>query len=94
MRVKTWLNASCSPAQASNLQQHEGVFHVHLYPLKIEQRGSKCLFSIFVPLPAAICLLKKLLEPDPNKRPNIHQVMADSWLQLANKNTGAPYLNR
>lgn len=43
---------------------------------------------------AAICLLKKLLEPDPNKRPNIHQVMADSWLQLANKNTGAPYLNR
>ncbi|KAG7271918.1 hypothetical protein CRUP_024568, partial [Coryphaenoides rupestris] len=43
---------------------------------------------------AAICLLKKLLEPDPAKRPNIHQVMADSWLQLANKNTGAPYLNR
>lgn len=43
---------------------------------------------------AAICLLKKLLEPDPNKRPNIHQVMADSWLQLANRNTGAPYLNR
>ncbi|XP_056140309.1 LOW QUALITY PROTEIN: hormonally up-regulated neu tumor-associated kinase homolog A [Lampris incognitus] len=43
---------------------------------------------------SAICLLKKLLEPDPSKRPNIHQVMADSWLQLANKNTGAPYLNR
>lgn len=50
--------------------------------------------SLFLPPSAAICLLKKLLEPDPNKRPNIHQVMADSWLQLANKNTGAPYLNR
>lgn len=50
--------------------------------------------SFFPPPSAAICLLKKLLEPDPNKRPNIHQVMADSWLQLANKNTGAPYLNR
>lgn len=54
----------------------------------------KLFFSLFLLCPAAICLLKKLLEPDPSKRPNIHQVMADSWLQLANKNTGAPYLNR
>lgn len=51
-------------------------------------------YNVFFSVSAAICLLKKLLEPDPNKRPNIHQVMADSWLQLANKNTGAPYLNR
>lgn len=43
---------------------------------------------------AAISLLKRLLEPDPEKRPNIHQVMADSWLQLGNPHTGVPYLNR
>lgn len=43
---------------------------------------------------AAISLLKRLLEPDPKKRPNIHQVMADPWLQLGNPHTGVPYLNR
>ncbi|XP_016394679.1 hormonally up-regulated neu tumor-associated kinase homolog A-like [Sinocyclocheilus rhinocerous] len=43
---------------------------------------------------AATSLLKKLLEPDPVKRPNIHQVMADPWLQLGNPHTGVPYLNR
>lgn len=59
---------------------------------KANESKVRFIFSSLVS--AAICLLKKLLEPDPNKRPNIHQVMADSWLQLANKNTGTPYLKR
>lgn len=68
-------------------------------PFSLRALHQKMVDKEMNPLPptlstAAICLLKKLLEPDPNKRPNIHQVMADSWLQLANKNTGAPYLNR
>ncbi|XP_035288335.1 hormonally up-regulated neu tumor-associated kinase homolog A [Anguilla rostrata] len=44
--------------------------------------------------PDAVNLVKKLLEPDPIKRPNIHQVMSDPWLNLGNPQTGAPYLNR
>lgn len=68
-------------------------------PFSLRALHQKMVDKEMNPLPpslctAAICLLKKLLEPDPAKRPNIHQVMADSWLQLANKNTGAPYLNR
>ncbi|XP_047462398.1 hormonally up-regulated neu tumor-associated kinase homolog A [Mugil cephalus] len=68
-------------------------------PFSLRALHQKMVDKEMNPLPpslstAAICLLKKLLEPDPSKRPNIHQVMADSWLQLANKNTGAPYLNR
>ncbi|XP_062262771.1 hormonally up-regulated neu tumor-associated kinase homolog A [Platichthys flesus] len=68
-------------------------------PFSLRALHQKMVDKEMNPLPpslctAAICLLKKLLEPDPIKRPNIHQVMADSWLQLANKNTGAPYLNR
>ncbi|XP_034055505.1 LOW QUALITY PROTEIN: hormonally up-regulated neu tumor-associated kinase homolog A [Gymnodraco acuticeps] len=68
-------------------------------PFSLRALHQKMVDKEMNPLPpslctAAICLLKKLLEPDPNKRPNIHQVMADSWLQLANKNTGTPYLNR
>ncbi|XP_056267708.1 hormonally up-regulated neu tumor-associated kinase homolog isoform X2 [Pseudoliparis swirei] len=68
-------------------------------PFSLRALHQKMVDKEMNPLPpslssAAICLLKKLLEPDPNKRPNIHQVMADSWLQLANRNTGAPYLNR
>uniref|UniRef100_A0A3B4HAQ6 non-specific serine/threonine protein kinase n=1 Tax=Pundamilia nyererei TaxID=303518 RepID=A0A3B4HAQ6_9CICH len=62
-------------------------------PFSLRALHQKMVDKEMNPLPptlstAAICLLKKLLEPDPNKRPNIHQVMADSWLQLANKNTG------
>ncbi|CAG5873341.1 hormonally up-regulated neu tumor-associated kinase homolog A [Menidia menidia] len=68
-------------------------------PFSLRGLHQKMVDKEMNPLPpslstAAICLLKKLLEPDPNKRPNIHQVMADSWLQLANKNTGAPFLKR
>ncbi|XP_041707388.1 hormonally up-regulated neu tumor-associated kinase homolog A isoform X1 [Coregonus clupeaformis] len=68
-------------------------------PFSLRALHQKMVDKDMNPLPpslstAAICLLKKLLEPDPAKRPNIHQVMADSWLQLANANTGAPYLNR
>uniref|UniRef100_A0A3B3C583 non-specific serine/threonine protein kinase n=1 Tax=Oryzias melastigma TaxID=30732 RepID=A0A3B3C583_ORYME len=68
-------------------------------PFSLRGLHQKMVDKEMNPLPpwlstGALCLLKKLLEPDPNKRPNIHQVMADSWLQLANKNTGAPYLNR
>ncbi|XP_017273669.1 hormonally up-regulated neu tumor-associated kinase homolog A [Kryptolebias marmoratus] len=68
-------------------------------PFNLRTLHQKMVDKEMKPLPpslstAAICLLKKLLEPDPNKRPNIHQVMADSWLQLANKNTGVPYLKR
>ncbi|XDV54406.1 hypothetical protein PO909_022702 [Leuciscus waleckii] len=40
---------------------------------------------------AAVNLLKRLLEPDPDKRPTIHDVMTDSWLQLGNPHTGVPY---
>ncbi|KAK7125646.1 hypothetical protein R3I93_021121 [Phoxinus phoxinus] len=43
---------------------------------------------------AAVNLLNRLFEPDPDMRPNIHQVMTDSWLQLGNPHTGVPYLNR
>ncbi|XP_062309732.1 hormonally up-regulated neu tumor-associated kinase homolog A [Osmerus eperlanus] len=68
-------------------------------PFSLRALHQKMVDKEMNPLPpslstAAICLLKKLLEPDPAKRPNIHQVMADSWLQLANTHTGAPYLNR
>ncbi|KAM9332938.1 hormonally up-regulated neu tumor-associated kinase homolog A [Pholidichthys leucotaenia] len=68
-------------------------------PFSLRALHQKMVDKEMNPLPpsltsAAICFLKKLLEPDPDKRPNIHQVMADSWLGLANKNTGAPYLNR
>ncbi|XP_055792777.1 hormonally up-regulated neu tumor-associated kinase homolog A-like [Salvelinus fontinalis] len=68
-------------------------------PFSLRALHQKMVDKDMNPLPpslstAAICLLKKLLEPDPAKRPNIHQVMVDSWLQLANVNTGAPYLNR
>ncbi|XP_028323308.1 hormonally up-regulated neu tumor-associated kinase homolog A [Gouania willdenowi] len=68
-------------------------------PFSLRALHQKMVDKEMRPLPpslstAGICLLKKLLEPNPNKRPNIHQVMADSWLQLANKNTGAPILNR
>ncbi|KAM6985628.1 hormonally up-regulated neu tumor-associated kinase homolog B [Aplochiton taeniatus] len=68
-------------------------------PFSLRALHQKMVDKEMNPLPpslstAAICLLKKLLEPDPAKRPNIHQVMADSWLQLANYHTGAPYLNR
>ncbi|XP_036823747.1 hormonally up-regulated neu tumor-associated kinase homolog A isoform X2 [Oncorhynchus mykiss] len=68
-------------------------------PFSLRALHQKMVDKDMNPLPpslstAAICLLKKLLEPDPAKRPNIHQVMVDSWLQLANANTGAPYLNR
>uniref|UniRef100_A0A3Q2ZNW6 non-specific serine/threonine protein kinase n=1 Tax=Kryptolebias marmoratus TaxID=37003 RepID=A0A3Q2ZNW6_KRYMA len=59
-------------------------------PFNLRTLHQKMVDKEMKPLPpslstAAICLLKKLLEPDPNKRPNIHQVMADSWLQLARK---------
>ncbi|KTF86915.1 hypothetical protein cypCar_00034662 [Cyprinus carpio] len=73
-------------------------------PFTVEPFSLKALHQRMVdkdmnPLPpsissAATSLLKKLLEPDPNKRPNIHQVMADPWLQLGNPHTGVPYLNR
>uniref|UniRef100_A0A671NKU2 non-specific serine/threonine protein kinase n=1 Tax=Sinocyclocheilus anshuiensis TaxID=1608454 RepID=A0A671NKU2_9TELE len=73
-------------------------------PFTVEPFSLKALHQRMVdkdmnPLPpsissAAISLLKRLLEPDPNKRPNIHQVMADPWLQLGNPHTGVPYLNR
>ncbi|XP_028840755.1 hormonally up-regulated neu tumor-associated kinase homolog [Denticeps clupeoides] len=42
----------------------------------------------------ATSLLKSLLEPDPEMRPNIHQVMSEPWLQLGNPHTLMPYLNR
>uniref|UniRef100_A0A3B4UH69 non-specific serine/threonine protein kinase n=1 Tax=Seriola dumerili TaxID=41447 RepID=A0A3B4UH69_SERDU len=59
-------------------------------PFSLRALHQKMVDKEMNPLPpslstAAICLLKKLLEPDPNKRPNIHQVMADSWLQLHRK---------
>lgn len=73
-------------------------------PFTVEPFNLKALHQRMVdkdmnPLPpsissAAISLVKRLLEPDPEKRPNIHQVMADSWLQLGNPHTGVPYLNR
>ncbi|KAI4888790.1 hypothetical protein NFI96_028293 [Prochilodus magdalenae] len=73
-------------------------------PFTVEPFSLKALHQRMVdkdmnPLPpslssAAVSLLKSLLEPDPAKRPNIHQVMADSWLQLGNPHTGVPYLNR
>ncbi|KAK2871019.1 hypothetical protein QQF64_002137 [Cirrhinus molitorella] len=73
-------------------------------PFTVEPFSLKALHQRMVdkdmnPLPpsissAATCLLRRLLEPDPNKRPNIHQVMADQWLQLGNPHTGVPYLNR
>uniref|UniRef100_A0A1A8E3E7 non-specific serine/threonine protein kinase n=1 Tax=Nothobranchius kadleci TaxID=1051664 RepID=A0A1A8E3E7_NOTKA len=68
-------------------------------PFNLRALHQKMVDKEMKPLPrslstAAICLLKKLLEPDPSKRPNIHQVMADSWLQLANRNTGVPLIHR
>ncbi|KAG9263696.1 hormonally up-regulated neu tumor-associated kinase [Astyanax mexicanus] len=73
-------------------------------PFTVEPFSLKALHQRMVdkdmnPLPpsvssAAVSLLKSLLEPDPAKRPNIHQVMGDSWLQLGNPHTGVPYLNR
>ncbi|XP_018618987.2 hormonally up-regulated neu tumor-associated kinase homolog [Scleropages formosus] len=38
--------------------------------------------------PAAVSLLKSLLEPDPARRPSIHQVMSDPWFHL-----GSPQLD-
>lgn len=73
-------------------------------PFTVEPFSLKALHQRMVdkdmnPLPssissAAVSLLKSLLEPDPAERPNIHQVMGDSWLQLGNPHTGVPYLNR
>ncbi|XP_051972182.1 hormonally up-regulated neu tumor-associated kinase homolog A [Xyrauchen texanus] len=73
-------------------------------PFTVEPFSLKALHQRMVdkdmnPLPpsissAAVSLLKRLLEPDPDKRPNIHQVMEDSWLQLRNPHTRVPYLNR
>ncbi|RXN27596.1 hormonally up-regulated neu tumor-associated kinase -like protein [Labeo rohita] len=73
-------------------------------PFTVEPFSLKALHQRMVdkdmnPLPpsissAATSLLRRLLEPDPDKRPNIHQVMADQWLQLGNPHTGVPYLNR
>uniref|UniRef100_A0A8C9RBR4 non-specific serine/threonine protein kinase n=1 Tax=Scleropages formosus TaxID=113540 RepID=A0A8C9RBR4_SCLFO len=68
-------------------------------PFNLRALHQKMVDKEMNPLPpelssAAVHLLKNLLEPDPNKRPNIHQVMSDSWLQLGNPQTGTPYLNR
>ncbi|MFT7818490.1 hormonally up-regulated neu tumor-associated kinase [Arapaima gigas] len=68
-------------------------------PFNLRALHQKMVDKEMNPLPpelssAAVNLLKNLLEPDPNKRPNIHQVMSDSWLQLGNPQTGTPYLNR
>ncbi|KAG1970397.1 hormonally up-regulated neu tumor-associated kinase homolog A-like [Pimephales promelas] len=72
-------------------------------PFTVEPFSLKALHQRMVdkdmnPLPpsissAAVNLLKRLLEPDPDKRPNIHQVMTDSWLRLANPHMRVPYLN-
>ncbi|KAG5284018.1 hypothetical protein AALO_G00022040 [Alosa alosa] len=68
-------------------------------PFSLRALHQKMVDREMNPLPtnlssAAGNLLKSLLEPDPAKRPNIHQVMSDSWLQLGNPHTLAPYLNR
>uniref|UniRef100_A0A3Q2TIW1 non-specific serine/threonine protein kinase n=1 Tax=Fundulus heteroclitus TaxID=8078 RepID=A0A3Q2TIW1_FUNHE len=56
-------------------------------PFSLRALHQKMVDKEMNPLPptlstAAICLLKKLLEPDPHRRPNIHQVMTDSWLHV------------
>ncbi|XP_015197306.1 hormonally up-regulated neu tumor-associated kinase homolog A [Lepisosteus oculatus] len=43
---------------------------------------------------AAVNMLRSLLEPDPVKRPNIHQVMMDPWLRSGSPPHGAACLNR
>ncbi|KAJ8266666.1 hypothetical protein GJAV_G00133230 [Gymnothorax javanicus] len=68
-------------------------------PFSLRALHQKMVDKEMNPLPShlstdAVCLVKKLLEPDPIKRPNIHQVMSDPWLNLGNPQTGAPYLNR
>ncbi|KAJ8342533.1 hypothetical protein SKAU_G00324610 [Synaphobranchus kaupii] len=68
-------------------------------PFSLRALHQKMVDKEMNPLPPhlstdAVSLLKKLLEPDPLKRPNIHQVMSNPWLNLGNPQTGAPYLNR
>ncbi|KAJ8412525.1 hypothetical protein AAFF_G00128610 [Aldrovandia affinis] len=68
-------------------------------PFSLRALHQKMVDKEMNPLPAqlsldAVSLVKNLMEPDPNKRPNIHQVMSDPWLNLGNPQTGAPYLNR
>ncbi|KAG9351764.1 hypothetical protein JZ751_023015 [Albula glossodonta] len=68
-------------------------------PFSLRALHQKMVDKEMNPLPPqlstdAVSLVKHLLEPDPSKRPNIHQVMSDPWLNLGNPQTGAPYLNR
>uniref|UniRef100_A0A3B3QJR9 non-specific serine/threonine protein kinase n=1 Tax=Paramormyrops kingsleyae TaxID=1676925 RepID=A0A3B3QJR9_9TELE len=68
-------------------------------PFNLRALHQKMVDKEMNPLPpqlssAAVNLLKSLLEPDPSKRPNIHQVMSDSWLHLGSPQSGTPYLNR
>lgn len=68
-------------------------------PFSLNALHQKMVDKEMNPLPSNISsdakhLLEKLLEPNPEMRPNIHQVMTDPWIQLGNPHTGAPYFNR
>ncbi|KAG5844623.1 hypothetical protein ANANG_G00164460 [Anguilla anguilla] len=77
----------------------QGTLPFTVEPFSLRALHQKMVDKEMNPLPShlspdAVNLVKKLLEPDPIKRPNIHQVMSDPWLNLGNPQTGAPYLNR
>ncbi|KAG7484473.1 hypothetical protein MATL_G00049620 [Megalops atlanticus] len=68
-------------------------------PFSLRALHQKMVEKEMNPLPPqlstdAVSLVKNLLEPDPSKRPNIHQVMSDPWLHLRSPQSGTPYLNR
>ncbi|MBN3309041.1 HUNKA kinase, partial [Amia calva] len=68
-------------------------------PFSLRAMHQKMVDKEMNPLPsqlsaAAVNMLRSLLEPDPTKRPNIHQVMTDPWLRLGSSQCGSPYLNR
>ncbi|XP_036393337.1 hormonally up-regulated neu tumor-associated kinase homolog A-like [Megalops cyprinoides] len=77
-----------------------GMLPFTVEPFSLRSLHEKMVNKEMNPLPphlssAAVSLLQKLLEPDPVKRPNIHQVMSDPWLQQGQPQSGSTtYLNR
>ncbi|XP_021329890.1 hormonally up-regulated neu tumor-associated kinase isoform X1 [Danio rerio] len=68
-------------------------------PFSLNALYKKMINKEMNPLPSNISsdakhLLEVLLEPKPDLRPNIHQVLSHPWLQLGNPHTGAPLFNR
>ncbi|KAJ8368562.1 hypothetical protein SKAU_G00085900 [Synaphobranchus kaupii] len=76
-----------------------GVLPFEVEPFSLSLLHEKMVNKEMNPLPpnlplGAVMLLSKLLEPDPAKRPTIHQVVTNPWLHGGQAPTNLSYLNR